>query len=153
VFAEAGVMRFSSKGRYATRLLAAMAMRAPDMPVTKQYLATSEGITPDYVAQIMASLKAAGLVVSQRGARGGFNLARAAADITVAEVIAGTEGPIDLAPCTDGGECPRASVCTAQKVWARAARAMNGVLENTTIADIATETTEMQQTRSLSFHI
>jgi len=107
-------------------------------PARKQDIARAEGISADYVEQILMKLKAAGLVRSHRGTRGGFSLARDPAAISVGDVLAAVEGPIELAPCT-AGECGRASACVTGAVWRRAREALDAVFAGTTVGALARE--------------
>ncbi|MCX7047389.1 MAG: Rrf2 family transcriptional regulator [Candidatus Sumerlaeota bacterium] len=100
------MFQISTKGRYATRILYRMALFGPDQPIRKVDIAEAEGLTPDYVEQIMTRLYAAGLVKSHRGPKGGFTIGKNPDEITVAEVLDATEGPIAIAPCIEG-ECAR----------------------------------------------
>ena len=70
------MLRLSTKGRYATRIMVYLALCNPDEPARKQEIAEAEGIPADYVEQILTKLRTAGLVKSRRGAGGGFQLRR-----------------------------------------------------------------------------
>ena len=73
-------MKLSTKGRYATRILLCISRLQGDQPVPKKRIAEQEGISTDYIEQIIVPLKNAGLVNSVRGLRGGFRLAKDPAD-------------------------------------------------------------------------
>jgi Rrf2 family transcriptional regulator, cysteine metabolism repressor len=130
------MMALTTRGRYATRILICLARRRGERPATKHEIGRSEGISPNYVEQIMVRLRAARLVRSHRGRGGGFDLARDAARITLAQVLRAVEGPVAPAPCLVG-PCPRAATCPARPVWRKTARAIERVLEQTTIAQMA----------------
>ena len=85
-------MKLSTKGRYASRIMLCIARHEQDGPVPKKRIAEQEGISTDYIEQIIVPLKNAGLVVSTRGLRGGFQLAKSAVDITLYEILEATEG-------------------------------------------------------------
>ena len=85
-------MKLSTKGRYASRIMLCIARHEQDGPVPKKRIAEQEGISTDYIEQII--VKNAGLVVSTRGLRGGFRLAKSAADITLYDILAATEGDL-----------------------------------------------------------
>ncbi len=126
----------STKSRYATRILVCMASHDSATPVRKREIAESEGISADYVEQLLLKMRARGLVRSARGAKGGFVLARAARAITVKDVVEAAEGPIALAPCRSS-DCERASECVTRGVWQEAQTALTGVLASVTIGDLA----------------
>ena len=136
------MLRISTKGRYAVRIMVYLAQNARSAPSPRNAIARSEGISPDYVEQILGKLRASGLVRSHRGTRGGFSLARAAAAITVADVVAATEGPIVLVPCEEE-RCARASVCVAQALWQKAGQALQSVFAGVTIKDLARQARDL----------
>jgi Rrf2 family protein len=80
---------------------------------TSPGIAATTGIPEPTVAKVLKSLSAAALVTSQRGARGGYRLARALEDIPVGEVISAMDGPITLAACVEGSssECESLALC------------------------------------------
>ncbi len=130
-------MRVTTKGRYATRLLVSLAARQGEGPVKKQDIAESEGITPDYVEQILIRLKAVGLVRSYRGKAGGFSLAVDPHTLTVGRVLEAMEGKISIAPCLGGEACARASHCSTRTLWSQADQALKQVFTKATIGELA----------------
>ncbi|HAS83076.1 MAG TPA: AsnC family transcriptional regulator [Verrucomicrobia bacterium] len=130
------MLKLSSKGRYAVRIMIFLAVREEDTPARKQDIADSEQISADYVEQILIRLRAGGLVISHRGARGGFTISRDAKLISVMDVLVATEGPLQLAPCCEHA-CDRSICCAAQQVWDEAAASLRDVFGRTMIADLA----------------
>jgi FeS assembly SUF system regulator len=86
---------------------------------TSPGIAATTGIPEPTVAKVLKSLAGAALVTSQRGARGGYRLARALEEIPVGEVIAAMDGPIALAACVDGSstECESLALCPVRGRW------------------------------------
>lgn len=86
---------------------------------TSPTLAQATGVPEPTVAKVLKALCAAGLVVSQRGARGGYRLARPLSAIPVAAVITAIDGPISLTACVDGatGGCEAQGVCPIRGRW------------------------------------
>ena len=111
--------------------------------MTKYEIATSEGLTPGYVQQLMTPLQAAGLVMSHRGKQGGFKLARSPETITVAEALRATEGELRLVACHDGDNCDRVATCPTRPVWVEAANLMQNFFRQTTISQLAERAKEM----------
>ncbi len=146
-------MTLTTRGRYATRIMVCLARHRGDKPVRRQEIAEAEGIPPDYVGQILMKLKTAGLVNSHRGTNGGFSLAREAATINIAEILAATEGNMALVPCLDSVDCSRNSSCATRELWQRAETALNEVLTGTTVAEVAGRAQELEQNRPLTFSI
>ena len=90
------------------------------------------------VSKILKALAREGLLTSQRGAKGGYCLARDAADITVPEMIAALEGPIALTECTQHlGACAQESSCHVREPWQRINGAVHAALSRITLADLA----------------
>ena len=137
------MLRISTKGRYATRIMVSLALKAVTRPARKQAVAEAEEISVDYVEQILLKLKTAGLVRSHRGAKGGFSLARDAASITVADVLEATEGPLSLVPCLHE-KCSRGPTCVTQPLWRTASDALETIFSGTTIAELAEQAKQIQ---------
>jgi Rrf2 family protein len=130
------MLHLSTKGRYATRIMVYLAGRKDERPVPKQEIAQAEGISIDYVEQILIRLKVGGLVKSHRGVNGGFSLARSPEEITVTDVLAATEGGTELAPCLSM-KCNRSAGCVTRPVWEKAARAIEQTFSAVTIGQLA----------------
>jgi Rrf2 family protein len=121
-----------------------------------KHIARQEGISEKYLGQIIIPLKSTGLVVSQRGAHGGYSLARPPEEITVKDVVEAIEGAIAPVPCVDPaagagpGECgddptgcDRATTCVATRVWQRLRDDIVSTLSSFTLAAMAKEAREM----------
>ena len=129
-------MRVSAKVDYAIRALAELAV-APPGPVKGERLASSQEIPLKFLENILVELRRSELVASQRGAEGGYWLAKPAADISLADVIRAVEGPI----ATVRGARPEEVVYTGaaaglRDVWIELRHSMRGVLEETSLADL-----------------
>ena len=147
------MIRLSTKGRYAVRILVRIAL-ADDAtkPSRKQDIARAEGISAHYVEQILMKLKTAGLVRSFRGTKGGFTLEKSPDKITVAKVLNVTEGSLSLAPCFTEG-CSRIPICTTRAMWKKAGDALNSIFSETTVADLANEARSHAGGKTLTFEI
>ena len=131
-------MQLTTKSRYALRMLMELAANGQDGPVSRTELADAQGISADYMAQLFRHLQAAGLVHSVKGPGGGYGLARAAADISVGDIVRAVEGPIVLVPCdqTADGLCSRADGCGARRVWQDIGDALSKALDGWSLADV-----------------
>ena len=113
-----------------------LAAVAPDQ-IKGERLAAAQAIPQKFLENILADLRNSGLVGSQRGADGGYRLARDPAEITVADVIRAVEGPIasvrGVRPDTISYE---GNAVPLRDVWIELRTAMRGVLEQTTLADL-----------------
>lgn len=136
-----GAVSFSTKGEYGVRLMVALARLHGQGPASLAGIAAAEDLPRAYLEQLVVSLRAAGLVVSTRGAHGGYQLARAPHDITMSEVLRALEGP--LAPMFCASEdpehattCDRSSRCTVNVLWVRVRDAIASTLDSMTLADL-----------------
>ena len=130
-------MRVSAKADYAVRAAIELAV-AGDGPVKGERIATAQQIPLKFLENILIELKHAGLVRSQRGAEGGYWLARPPEEITLAEVIRSVEGPI----ANVRGEGPQdvdyhGSATKLKDVWVAVRANLRSVLEHVTLADLA----------------
>jgi len=129
-------VRVSAKVDYALRAMLELAA-APPGPVKGERLASAQAIPPKFLENILIELRHGGLVASQRGAEGGYRLARPADEITVADVIRAVEGPIATVRGARPEEATYAGAASALgDLWIELRTAMRGVLEQTTLADV-----------------
>jgi Rrf2 family protein len=135
-------MHVSAKVDYGMRALLTLADAYGADPaglVKGDVIATSQGIPAKFVEGILGQLRAAGLIISQRGAVGGYRLGKDPSNITVAEVIRVLDGPL----ADVRGERPESidypgAAEHLQEVWIAVRAALRSVVENVTLADIAT---------------
>jgi Rrf2 family protein len=131
-------MRLSAKADYALRAAAELAGAAGEGPVKGERVAAAQEIPPKFLENILIALRHAGLVRSQRGAEGGYWLARPPEEITLADVIRAVEGPL----ASVRGERPealsyRGSAEPLGLVWVAVRANLRAVLEAVTLADLA----------------
>jgi Rrf2 family iron-sulfur cluster assembly transcriptional regulator len=129
-----------------------MAMRQDEGTLTKKEIAKAEGISADYVGQLLMKLATAGLVTSYRGKKGGFALGRAATQITMDEVLAATEGSLAVVPCTEG-DCSRVTECSTRQLWGKLNRSILDILKKTTVKQLADEATRLRRSGLSSYDI
>lgn len=132
-------MRISAKADYAIRAMTELAA-APEQgkPVKGERVATAQEIPLKFLENILLDLRHAGLVASQRGVEGGYWLARPAAEITLADVIRGVEGPLASVRGQRPGQIRyQGSAVPLEEVWLALRAALRSVLEGVTLADLA----------------
>lgn len=112
-------MKLSSRGRYGLRALIDLAVHSETESVSISSIAARQSLSEAYLEQLMAKLKKAGLVVSSRGAQGGYKLAKEAGEISVGDVLRALEGSLDAVQCAGLSEegCQGAQVCVSKYVW------------------------------------
>jgi len=130
-------MHVSAKADYAVRAAAELAAAGPG-PVKGDRIAEAQQIPLKFLENILIELRHAGIVRAQRGAEGGYWLARPAAEITLAEIIRAVEGPL----ANVRGERPESvryggPAERLQDVWIAVRANLRGVLESVTLADVA----------------
>ncbi len=129
------MFRLSKLTDYAVVVLVSLARG--DMVQTAPGIAAATAIPEPTVAKVLKLLAAQALVLSQRGARGGYRLARPLAAIDVAEVIAAIDGPIALTACVEGGDCDASHACPIHGGWDPVNRAVREALAQVSLADLA----------------
>ncbi len=139
-------MIFSSKAEYGVRLMVELGRQVPDQPTSLKAIADAEGLPLAYLEQVVARLRKADLVMSARGARGGYWLARDAAEITMYDVVSALEGPIAPMECfvhdeTERIVCSRVGEegpgpCATKLLWTRVQAGIVGTLRATTLAEL-----------------
>jgi Rrf2 family protein len=130
-------VRISAKEDYAIRATIELAV-ANGGTVKRERIAEAQGIPAPFLENILLQLKRAEIVDAQRGAEGGFRLARPAGEISVADVIRAVSGPM----ATVRGVRPQAvdyagSAEPLRDLWLAVRASLRGVLENVTLADLA----------------
>ncbi len=102
-------------------------------------LAVQTHLPAPMVSKILKLLAKSGLLTSYRGVRGGYELARSAAEISVADVIVALDGPIALTECSEYSdlECSYEAFCRVRENWRRINQAVRRALEDIRIADMA----------------
>jgi Rrf2 family protein len=132
-------MKYSTRTRYGLRFLVYLALQSRERYVQLSEVAEMESISHKYLEQIVRLLRPSGLLRSQRGARGGYALAREAEKISLEEVFTYLEG--DLAPvdCPGGGTdgCERYDHCTTAAMWRALEEHIRSFLRSYTLEDLA----------------
>src|SRR5665213_337847 len=138
-------MMFSTKSEYGVRVMVELARRGGVQPVALAEIAEHERLPLAYLEHLVARLRRAGLIESRRGSHGGYLLARAPEQITMAEVVEALEGAIAPVECItsspDGSlscslEFDAQRVCTTKFLWTRVRGAIVDTLQQTTLAEL-----------------
>src|SRR4051812_2844226 len=138
-------MIFSTRAEYGVRLMVELGRQHTDGPTPLNAIADAEGLPLPYLEHVVAKLKKADLVVSTRGAHGGYALARPAGEITMDQVVLALEGTIAPMECfTDDGvqkvlcshELDADRACATKLLWTRVQGGMIRALQGTTLAEL-----------------
>jgi Rrf2 family iron-sulfur cluster assembly transcriptional regulator len=111
-------MRLTTKGRFAVTAMIDVAMHSGNGPVTLAGVSERQKISLSYLEQLFGKLRRHGLVESVRGPGGGYNLARAADKVSVADVILAVDEPIDATQCGGKENCLDDKRCMTHELWA-----------------------------------
>lgn len=130
-------MRISTKGRYALRLMLDLAL-AENQVVRLKDVAARQEISLKYLEQIISVLQKCGYVKSMRGPGGGYMLAKRPEQYTVGMILRQIEGSLAPVACLDGEEndCVRQESCVTLRLWKMLYEAINGVVNQVTLADL-----------------
>lgn len=132
------MMRISTKGRYAVRIMLDLARHAEDDPVSLRDVAERQCITPKYMESIMSQLLREGMVVSARGKSGGYRLSRAASEYSIYDILLAAEGSMAPVAClAEGAEpCELASRCSTLPVWQGLDNVIRNYLTGVRLSDL-----------------
>jgi Rrf2 family iron-sulfur cluster assembly transcriptional regulator len=111
-------MRLTTKGRFAVTAMIDVAMHSGKGPVTLAGVSERQKISLSYLEQLFGKLRRHGLVESVRGPGGGYNLARPADNVSVADVILAVDEPIDATQCGGKENCLDDKRCMTHELWA-----------------------------------
>lgn len=128
-------MKISTKGRYAIRLMLDLATHESDGYISIKSISVRQGISEKYLEQIIKMLSKAGLVVSTRGAQGGYKLIKEPKDYTVGEILRVTEGSLAPVSCLEGDEnhCENCENCVTIEIWQNVMDAINEAVDGITL--------------------
>lgn len=122
------------------RAMVSLARMYGQGPVPLTAIASDSAVPPTYLEQLIGPLRRAGLVVSTRGAHGGYQLSRPPQDVRVGEVYRVMEGPIAPMSCVseenDDDLCPMIDGCATRAVWVKVRDSIVEALDSTTLADL-----------------
>lgn len=129
-------MWVSTKAQYGMRALVEIALGG-EAPTSLKTVAERQLLSQQYLEQIFAVLRRAGIVESVRGAHGGYRLARPIAEIDTLEVVELLEGSVAPVSCiVDSANCVRVGMCSTESLWRRVDAAVRQVLRSTSLADL-----------------
>ena len=149
-----GIMKMSTKGRYAVRILLSIARYQKNGPVPKKIIAAEEDISADYIEQIIVPLKNDGLCIGVRGVKGGFKLAKEPKDITVFDILSASEGVMKLVDC-EQMDCQGRdkNKCATRPVWDGASKVLKEYFEKITLQELVDRAAEYDKSGAASYTI
>lgn len=129
-------MRLTTKGRFAVTAMIDVALHGDDNPVTLAAVSERQRISLSYLEQLFGKLRRSGIVDSVRGPGGGYNLARAASELSVADIILAVDEPIDATQCAGRENCLDDRRCMTHELWAGLNGHIFSFLRSVTLAEL-----------------
>ncbi|MBU3819312.1 MAG: Rrf2 family transcriptional regulator [Candidatus Faecalibacterium intestinavium] len=132
-------MKFSTRSRYALRLMAELARCAPGKPLSLKEISERQQLSLKYLEQIVTPLARAGLVKSERGSQGGYHLVKAPSEYTAGEILRAIEGSVAPIPCLESevNVCPLCDQCFTLPFWTGLDEVINRYMDSVTLADLS----------------
>ena len=138
-------MKISTKGRYALRMMIDLAEHQGEGFVALKDIAARQGISKKYLEQIIPILNRSDFLQANRGAQGGYRLAKAPKAYTVKDILELTEGSLTPVACLDTTPvgCERSENCVTLPLWKGLAEVIENYLDSVTLQDLLERQTEM----------
>lgn len=138
-------MRLSTRGRYGLKAMYQLAMHYGEGPIPLKQIADKEDLSENYLEQLVSQLRKEGLLISVRGAQGGYMLAMPPVEITLGNVLRVLEGNLAPADCIieeDYG-CEKEENCVTKLVWIKIKDSIDEVVDSITLQDMIDESIKM----------
>ncbi len=139
-------MRLTTKGRFAVTAMLDLALNSTRGPVTLSGISARQKISLSYLEQLFGKLRRRALVESVRGPGGGYNLARPASELTVADIICAVEEPLDSTGCAGREYCQDNERCMTHDLWEELNTTVYGFLATVKLSQLV----DKQRTRPVS---
>ena len=141
-------MKLSTKGRYGLRALIDLALYSENETASIASISARQHISESYLEQLIGKLRKAGLVVSVRGAGGGYKLAKPAEEISVGDILRALEGNLDPVECPglkEESACDSSEFCVTKYVWQRINDSINRTVDEIRISDLVEESQKVEK--------
>lgn len=131
-----------------------LASRYGEGPIELKEIARKEDISLKYLEQVINPLRAAGLVKSIRGSKGGYSLAKAPSQICLYDVVESLEGVLNLVECLhDSKVCQKTSSCVTRDIWKEVSDAISQIFHSVTLEDMVNRRKEKEGRDSATYQI
>ena len=139
-------MRLTTKGRFAVTAMLDLALNADRGPVSLAGISARQKISLSYLEQLFGKLRRRNIVESVRGPGGGYNLARDASEVSVADIVRAVEEPIDSTQCGGRENCHDNHRCMTHDLWEELNTTVYAFLEGVKLSHLV----ERQRTKTVS---
>lgn len=129
-------MRLTTRGRYAVTALLDLALQGDKATVSLSDIAKRQSISISYLEQLFSKLRRHGLVVSTRGAAGGYQIAKPLGEISVMQIISAVDESVDARKCEGEGNCQNGAMCLTHDLWNALSDKIKGYLSEITLAQL-----------------
>ncbi|MEI6126417.1 MAG: Rrf2 family transcriptional regulator [Pseudomonadota bacterium] len=127
-------MKLSTKGRHGLRIMLDLALNEGKGHTALKDISKRQGISEKYLWRLIDPLRSAGLVQSNRGAKGGYILGKALTSITLNDIVSVLEGTVFLTECIERpSTCSRSDYCVARDIWQEASEKISATLKTMTL--------------------
>ena len=141
-------MKLTTKGRYGLRAVVDLAVNTDDEAIALSQIAERQGISVNYLEQLIAKLKKSGIVNGIRGAQGGYVLAMPAEKISVGDILRALEGDLSPVDCyeinSNDTPCGNSDICVTKYVWKRISDSINDAVDGIMLSDLVAESKKVQ---------
>lgn len=132
-------MRLTTKGRFAVTAMIDLAQRQAKGPVTLAGISERQKISLSYLEQLFGKLRRHSIVASVRGPGGGYRLARGMDEVSVADIIAAVDEPLDATNCGGRENCAEEQRCMTHELWANLNTRMHEYLASVSLFDLVNQ--------------
>jgi len=132
-------MRLTTKGRFAVTAMIDLTQRQSAGPVTLAGISERQKISLSYLEQLFGKLRRHGIVASVRGPGGGYRLARGMNEVSVADIIAAVDEPLDATSCGGQENCQDEERCMTHDLWATLNKRMQEYLASVSLNDLVSQ--------------
>ena len=147
-------MKISTKIRYGARAMLELASHYGEGPIELKEIAKRENISLKYLEQVINPLRAAGLVKSIRGSKGGYSLAKPPSEICLYDVVETLDGPLNLLECLrDSKVCQKVPSCVTRDIWQEVSEAISKIFYSVTLEDMVNRKREKEGNNSSMYQI
>ena len=147
-------MKLSTRALYGIRALLDLALNEVNGPVPLKDIALRQDISLHYLEHLITPLVRSGIIRSTRGARGGVQLIKDPRETKLSEVIQLLEGSISPVECIQNPEsCPRSDLCATRDLWNDIKKAMDEILDSTTLQDLVERQKKKEQPEQSMYYV
>ena len=131
-------MKLTTKGRYAVTALLDIAAQDAGIPISIEALSKRQGISKAYLERLAVVMRTKGLLKSQRGAKGGYQLGKPAENITVGDIVEAVGELMDSRRCKGQGNCHKGVMCSTHHLWEALNHHIYDFLHSITLSTLVT---------------